>query len=536
MTAEGIHARQTAAPLDPAPSAPPVPGAVWAAAALVIVLRAIPFAAIVLDRQPAGIVAVPAAFVQRDWLAYVALIRQGWGPFANPFTTDPQGHRIILLLHQALGGIHAVTGADPFWLLELARVPAVLAFTWALWRLAGRVHPDPAIRVWACVLALLSGGVAFAVRAAAPWLPEPIRQVVQQDLWSAYGWSAFDAAFNPIWMVGLALALLVLTPLVHPRGPRSPREAVVVSAAFLGTWLVHPYSAVAAGAAAAGALASAWISGEPDLAARFRRFAAALLPGAVAVGALALWQRGDPVFRASSGGFFGPQLVTVGWYPVTLAALGFFALRGLRTRAERRDPWRHGLAGWAGAIALLHASNVVNGYHFVFALHVPLALLAAEPARAWLVARRSQGLRGRLAAVAVGALLFASPLGTTVADVQEPWLLDGASARLLADLAARPAGNVLAPSGLALLVPAYSPHHVFAGHWFMTPDYEARAARADALTSDPSRARELAAEVAAHRIDHVVLLRAMVPAAIAAGVPVARVTEHGRFALLDTHP
>jgi hypothetical protein len=509
------------------------PAVVWLAAAAAALLRALPFLRVVAGSGPPGTVPLPAGYVLNDWLAYVALVRQGPGLLANPFTTEPQDGRIVLLLHQALAAVHRATGADPFWILELSRIPLVALLALAVWRFTGHILRSDRERVWASCLVLFSGGLGYLVLLALPMAPEPLRAAAGQDLWTAYGWSTFEAAYNPLWVAGLTLQFLALRPLLQPGGPRTLRDGAAASVAFLACWLVHPYSAVVVAAAALVPAASEWVSGDRAGWARLRNVGVALAPAALACGALLLWQRADPAFRAASGGFFGQQAATVFWYPVTLAAVGFFALRGLRTWAGERHPWRHGFAGWVAALVLLHASNVVNGYHFVFALHAPLAMLAAGPVSRWFSSGR--GAPAAVARAAVALALFGSAIGTTALDA------GAASAHyvarplhdLLTELGRAPPGNVLAPAALGNVVPAYGRHRVFVGHWFMTPDYERRAARYEELVRDPGRAAELDALIRRERIRYLVLPAGSAgPALSALGVPVEAARQFGELVLV----
>jgi hypothetical protein len=493
------------APSEPARSTWP-PAVVWLAAAAAVLLRALPFLRVVAIPGPPGTAPLPAGYVLNDWLAYVALVRQGAGPLANPFTTEPQDGRIVLLLHQVLGAVHRATGADPFWLLELSRIPLVALLTFVVWRFTQGLLRGERERVWGSCLVLVSGGLGWLLLLALPLAPEPLRVAAGQDLWTAYGWSTFEAMYNPLWVAGLTLLLVAARPLVQPGGPRTVRDRVVASVAFFVCWLVHPYSAVVVAAAAAGPVVSEWISGAREGWTRLRNVALALAPAAAACGGLVLWQRGDAAFRAASGGFFGQQAAPVAWYPIALGAVGFFALRGLRAWVEEGHPWRHGIAGWLGAIVLLHSSNVVNGYHFVFALHAPLAVLAAGPV-ARFFSSRGEGLLGTAARAAVALLLFGSAVGATVIDTRSAsaHYLAAPLHDLLTELGNAPPGNVLAPAPVGNVVPAYGRHRVFVGHWFMTPDYERKAALYDELIRDPDRAAELEALVRRERIRYLVL-------------------------------
>lgn len=488
------------------PAAEPVPTIIWGAAAVVAGLRALPFLVIALASPSAGKVALLVPYVPRDWLAYAALVRRGPGLLANPFTTDSQDGRIVMLLHQLLGSAHRATGIDPLWLLELSRVPLLALFVLAVWRFSGLVLTARHDRTWGTALVLLSGGVTYLAWAAEPLLPETARFAVQQDLWTAYGWTTFDASFNPLWIAGLTGALGVLAHALSPEGPATVRARAFTGTALIVTWFVHPYSAIAAGAATAGSIASSWISAEPGTWRRASRVGLAFAPAAAVCGAVLLWQRMDPAYASASDGFFGPQAASPAWYPITFGALGFFALRGLRAWASERHPWRHGLGGWVGAIALLHASGLVNGYHFLFALHLPLALLAARPVAAAFAAVHRRRGAPVLAALLAG-LLFASPVATTVVDVREAAAraVGEDMAALLARLRELPPSRVLCSPGVGNLVPAFTDHAVYVGHWFLTPDHDLRARQVEALTRDFWRAEELRALVAREGIAHVVV-------------------------------
>ena len=105
--------------------------------------------------------------------------------------------------------------------------------------------------------------------------------------------------------------------------------------------------------------------------------------------------------------------------------------------------------------------------------------------------------------------------------------------RVVKTLAQKPRGNVLAPRPLGNLVPAFTTHRVWAGQWFLTPNYEGRLAALDRLTSDPKLSDQLRALINDQRIRYLV-----VPAARADMVAqeltgqVAERLPHGAFELL----
>jgi hypothetical protein len=62
---------------------------------------------------------------------------------------------------------------------------------------------------------------------------------------------------------------------------------------------------------------------------------------------------------------------------------------------------------------------------------------------------------------------------------------------LVSDLALRPAGNALLPPVLGNVLPAYAPHKVWMGHWFLTPDGGARQQAYVRMMNAPGAAPEL---------------------------------------------
>jgi hypothetical protein len=483
------------------------PWHVWAAAALVAALRAIPYFATRIAAADDPLSVVPAGYVAKDWLAYAALIRQpaaGLLTLADPFTTDPQDGRFVLLLHQALNAVHRLTGADPFALLEASRVPLLAALTWTLWRFLTPILPARGERAMAAWLVLLGVGFHPMVRLLEPVLPPGMARTVDQDLWSAYGWSGLEASYNPLWLAGLTGILLLARPALAP-GPWPTRARALAAAGWVVLWFTHPYSALAFAVVLASACALEWMLGAGP--ARAVAWMPAMLPAAALVGALALWQREDPVFAAASGRIVGALAAPVFWYPVTLGVIGVLALQGGRAWIAQQHPWRHAMGGWWGGMALLHSSDVLEGYHFVPYLWIPVCILAAPRAAAILA-----GVRGNVRA-RVPAGLLAVALAAPAAVVTMSDTTAAAAQRIgppersaLAWLSGVPAGNVLCSQALGNLVPAFTPHRVYLGHWFMTPDAGLRGQTFDRIVADPEgQAHALLAIVLRHRIDYVVV-------------------------------
>jgi hypothetical protein len=476
------------------------------------VLRGLPFLLTQqADPSPAE-TWIPTGYIPQDFLQYVAFLRQVPDQhrafFVNPFTTEPQDGRFFMLFFLALGWISRVTGLDPFWTLELSRVPMLFLFFWLLARFVGRLFDDPDRQRWAFALVGLSGGIDILAKLARPWLPEGMSAVVSRDLWHVQGWSTFAAFYNPLWIAGLALTLYTLALLLDTARPADrPTIARLSLAVFLLHW-VHVYSEIVVLAVAVAHPFVAWALGERVDRVRLRRVAAAVAAPLVLNAAITLWQLRDPVFAGSSRQLLGPQQLSVFWYPLTLALGGAFALRGIARLAREHHPWRTPLVAWIAAVVLLHASPVLNGYHFVFHLHLPVALAAAPAVAAAASRLRETGRRVAFALVMIG--LFASPLALTweaMRDVDRDIVVPRPYLEVARLLGRERPGNVLAPWQIGHLIPAYGPQRSFVGHWFLTPDYKARVRIYDELIGDPRRTSDLLTLVERERIRYVVAPR-----------------------------
>jgi hypothetical protein len=244
-----------------------------------------------------------------------------------------------MLFLLVLGWISRITGLDPFLTLELSRIPMLFLFFWLLARFVGRLFDDPARQRWAFLLVGLSGGIDILAKLARPWLPEGTSAVVSRDLWHVQGWTTFAAFYNPLWIAGLALTLSALALLLDPGRPADRRTVVRLSlAVFLLHW-VHVYSEIVVLAVAVAHPLVAWALGERVDRVRTRRLAMAVGAPLAVNAAITLWQLRDPVFASSSGQILGPQQLSVFWYPLTLALVGAFALRGIALLARESHPW-----------------------------------------------------------------------------------------------------------------------------------------------------------------------------------------------------
>jgi hypothetical protein len=505
--------------------------------ALVAVLRALPWMATLGGAPTAAGVLPPIGYNPKDWLQYVALIREaaaGSWVVSNPFTTAPQDGRYVQGFFDVLGLVCRWTGASPFTVLELSRIPLLFLLLAAFWHVTGVVLDDRRHRVLACWLLMLSGGLEAIADRIAPYLPPRTQWQVNQDLWHLQGWNTFAASYNPLWVAALALTLVTLVPLVRPAGPSGPRDALRLGGGLLALGLIHPYSAIVVAAVAVTRPVLGWLLQLPGALAGIGAVAAGLLPAAAILAALSSWQTGDAVYRATATQVLGPQALSAFWYPVTLGMVGLLAVRGWQRWIAGGEASRLGVGAWTVAVVMLHTSTVLNGYHFVFQLWPPLCL-AAAPA----LARMLDGLRSARYGIARAAVLlilvFQAPFTLTAKCVGEveTHRIRAAGFQVLDALAPLPAGNVLAPADLGNYIPAYTDHRVYVGHWFLTPAYAQRAQEAAAAVGGGTTAEQLGALVDGQRIRYVVAPAQVAPALAAAlGRRVQRSLAASEFAIL----
>lgn len=483
------------------PAATPFPGAVprsvWILALGVAALHAIPFLLAARGAAEPGYSPIPVGYNAKDFLQYVALVREAAERpslfLSNPFTLGPEEGRFLLLVHSALGLVSRFTGIDPFLVFELSRPPLLLAFFALLWRTSGSFLRDRRSRVAACWLAGAAGGWGTLARWLLPAGASPLVDACRRDLWYLFGWSGFASLHNPLWIAALCIVLGVLPSVLGPSGVSGPGPALRTLLGALALWAVHAYSAIVLLGILVLVPLARRLCGR-ECGGRRLGYTAAVLAGfAAAAGPLALWQRKDPAFLAASGNVFGPQDLSVFWYPVAVGLPALFAFVGLRERVEERDEALPSLLAWLGAVVFLHSSPVLNGYHFVFHLFLPLALLAATPLARLLerLERLPSSLPrvGLVAALGVGSL---ADLSQASVDVFRDASAHAVPTAVLEALGNAPPGPVLSPVGIGNALPALAGRRVFAGHWFLTPEARRTSAFAESLTRDPSNAGHLA--------------------------------------------
>jgi hypothetical protein len=438
---------------------------------------------------PPGTSYLPVSYLPKDFLQYAAFSRQvvsdGAFFFYNPFMTESQSDRFVLLFHWAVGLVARVSGATTFEVFEWSRIPLLFLLFGVLWWFLRPVFEDRRDRATAALLVGFAGGLEGFVRPFADALPAGFTLRLLQDTSPLHGWSCFAGFYNPLWIAAQCLALLVLRPLLLEPA-RSPLRLAACAAALVGLFFVHPYTALACGVIATLHPAVGWLLGKRPEARRLAEDATALGSAALGVGSISLWQLQDSVYRQGAGGVLGDQNLSALWYPLTLGVLGALAFHGARHWRAVRHPASAALFAWVGAVLALHWLPFLNGYKFVYLLPLPLCVLAAPALRAW--SSRAAGWGGRALAVATVVALFAGSAVQTFDAVRSVPEVSAAPVELVEMvevLSEQPTGNALVPSGLGNVLPAFSAHRVWIGHWFLTPDFFEREAQLRRLLKDP---------------------------------------------------
>ncbi|HNQ89696.1 MAG TPA: hypothetical protein PKM73_13845 [Verrucomicrobiota bacterium] len=295
----------------------------WWVPVAMAALRAIPFLMTRVLTPPPGITLPAVGYNPIDTFAYVAFIRQaaetGVWMFDNPYATQVQDGRFLLPLFAFLGHVCRWTGLDPFWALELARVPLLFLFVAVLWRFLAPFIPEMNRRLTAVWMVGFAGGIEVLARPLVGLLPAALQNLAHQALSDEQGWNTFAAAYNPLWLAGLTLTMIALRPWLEPPDRQKARDWFQAGLGLVATYWVHPYSGLVVLAVIAMLPLLRWSLGFPIGSPGYRRGAGLCLGAALAaLAAVTFWQHQDPVYGASAARALGDNPLSLFWYPVTL--------------------------------------------------------------------------------------------------------------------------------------------------------------------------------------------------------------------------
>src|SRR5262249_2847839 len=136
------------------------------------------------------------------------------------------------------------------------------------------------------------------------------------------------------------------------------------------------------------------------------------------------------------------------------------------------------VGAWTLSVIFLHSSPLLNGFHFAFHLHIPLCIVAATALEELLRHLPKLPLSQKFAPVLLLICLFQSALTMTwqAASRALSYHIPASVMKAMARLAQEPAGIVYTSPHVGTFIPAFTSHHVYVGHWFLTPDFESKQA------------------------------------------------------------
>lgn len=466
------------------------PWRVWVVATLAALLSIAPVMRAALE-TPEGWSFTGNLTVSPDYMQYRTWMRQGAdsGPLVeNVFTAEPNRPHLPVLFYAAVGTVGELLGVAPEFVFQAAGAIFAFVLVLFLWRLCvhflGRHRP-----AWYVFLAIVFGGglgAYFQVAGAMPWIrgrPTLYRLLVAPTDRAPVFESFRDhyivsALFDPHFLL---LLLVVLSTIVAVYACLQRFTALRLALAMvLGAFavLLHPYQGVLLACIVVSVGGLFWLKG-------LHRTAVVKTTAGmfVALGAsLALL-----AFVYSRSGLPAPSWVGTS-LPVTILVIGFpIALPLLAIGVNRY--WRDAdegsvfLLGWIlGCLALsLSGPFFPYPHRGVFTLQVPLFIVAgAIYFRRW---RRLTPVAITIAVLAMGltpVLKVARSLHTGAFDPGAPYRhVNEAHERTLEVLATAAEGDdiLLADQPDVLwLAPTYPGRH-YAGHFFLTVDYEQKRQR-----------------------------------------------------------
>ncbi|PKL44117.1 MAG: hypothetical protein CVV42_19620 [Candidatus Riflebacteria bacterium HGW-Riflebacteria-2] len=476
-------------------------------------------------------------FIPKDFLSYIALIRQGaeegtW-IWSNPFTTDPQTPHMIMFFFTMLGMLCRFTGLDPVWSLELSRIPLLFIFFACFWYLLAPLLSDYRDRCMAAVLVAFSGGLEYFAGGLSDFLPARVSAQIKLDTWQMYGWNTFSGFYNPLWIAAMIPALFVLKAVLWSPPPESAKSFISAGIFFFITYLIHPYTALYLVAVIVAVPVTKMLLGETIDFKKQKNIFLGFVPAGLALLAIVIWQSQDALCRQSAANVFSSQILSVFWYPLTYGLLGIMAIRGACRWSKEAHPFRFSMFAWIAAAIMLHSSPLTSGYRFVFFLHLPVCIIAAGATRE-LFTHLYCVKKSFISTFLVAIILFSVPVAATydsVLDAEKLNIVHNDIMQTMATLAELPAGNVVSPPSIGNMLPAFTSHRVWLGHWFLTPDYMARERTYNLIVSDVKNSGLLAEIVEAHKISYIVVPAAASPTVEKAlAGRIARKLKHGNLA------
>ncbi|HEX6558749.1 MAG TPA: hypothetical protein VF021_04785 [Longimicrobiales bacterium] len=498
MTRDAAVPSQTTPPASPLARTrflAPVPWPVLLAAFLVALLHMMPYLRAQLTTPP-GWTSSGNQTISPDFMQYRVWMRQSLeeGPVvSNRFTTEPNHAYLPVPFYYALGRIAHATGASPESVFAWVGAGFAFLLTVLLFATTRYFLPDRTA-TWLAFLAMLIGGglggyILFIRESPWAWniaplrmlLVDPFRQYTEvlDELRGDYVFiTIFDTHFLLIWLLALASILSFYRTLRSFSWTWLGGTAALFGLASIA----HVYEGVTLLAIAASVTVLCWLK-------RIHRREAMITTAVcmAAVFAVFVWiallvKRSDLPMPPWRGVPVHPTLLFLG-FPLAWVLLAWGLSRYWRS-ASLNECF---LLGWILGCTLLSLSAPFYPWpnRGVLSLQVPLTIVAAS---IWFGSGRSLDRRAILVCLllmgSTPVIKFADQWRNATFDANAPHKFLSASNRQTIDaLVQRAQKNDVLVAGFRdrlWLAPEYSGHH-YAGHFFLTVDYDRKQAEVDAF-------------------------------------------------------
>jgi len=474
-----------------------LPGWVLLVALLPGLLALAPQAYGALKQAPPERVFIGFRHAVKDHASYMGLARsaarRGGVTIQNPYTTDPHDGRMVMLYLLLVGQVSALSGLSLVLTWHALGALVVWLFFLLVWRVVVTVIEAPRWRRVTFLLVCFGGGLEWPLFLAEGSAVTTFARAHPATSLHSY-WSMFGAAQMPMWLAGYSLVLCAF--LLALRRPRLLVQLLGGGLLLIAAFWTHPYTGLAAlpvlgllGVVPIAAPLWRWQLPDSYEVRAYLPFVGTALVAAAGIGAFAWWARQDPVYAATSGNVLGllgkswRAPFGLWWYPLMYGAPLLLAVVGMwRARGEEVRPALRLTACWLVVTVALAACPLIPGLKFQYMVFLPLCLFAGMGLQQAVEGSKRLGQLSRrpalialfwFAVAASAPSILARDLPTTESAsiyVSAPQL------ELLDALRDLPAGNVLAPPSVAVLVPWKSGKPVFDVHWFLTPDHEQKLA------------------------------------------------------------
>lgn len=422
-----------------------------------------------------------------DGNSYLAKMRQGYNgawTFTLPYTAEPGEGAAINLYYLFLGHTTRWTGASLIFIYHAARTLGAVALLAALWRFCRAVFTERRSAFSAFALAALGGGLGWIALIAG---------VMSPDLWVAEAYPLLASFTNAHFPLGLALQVLLLTPLRSIKA-LSAWQILGLAGAALLLAMIYPFGLVVAGATLA--LHTALRAGRRlPLGAEVQRLAAVALGGLPYAAYMLCVVNRHPVLSQWSMQNITPA-------PAPIEMLWGFAPAVLAAGLGAYVSWRRGqtpanlLLHWVLVSLLLIYLPLGLQRRLISGLYIPVAALAVlgleAATRNW---RRWGWSFALLLAFSLPSPLLVAVGGALAAPEQGVYLsTDELAAYRWLDQHASSGALVLIDATSGNRLPAYADVRVLYGHPFETVAAEVRRADIEGFFAGLHSAAELNAD------------------------------------------